>query len=75
MLRHAAAGRVDPVEIRIALDTVEPPAGRVRVIPADDRSPSGQAEGIPFVGWLGLLRALDELMASADDAAPRDAAQ
>ena len=75
MLRHAAAGRVDPVEIRIALDTVEPPAGRVRRVSADDWSPGGQGEGIPFVGWLGLLRALDELMASPDDAAPQDADQ
>jgi hypothetical protein len=39
------------------------------------RSPGGQGEGIPFVGWLGLLRTLDELMASADDAAPQDADQ
>lgn len=52
------------MEIRIVLDAVEPPAGRVWL--AGD---GGQAdcrcgmEGISFTGWLGLLRALYELTA------------
>ena len=48
------------MEILISLDAVEPPAGRVRRVAdrafaADDDND----KGVEFVGWLGLLRALD----------------
>ena len=46
------------VEILIALDATEPPAGRVRVPGRDEH------EDIRFTGWLGLLRVLSELMGS-----------
>ena len=52
------------MEIRIVLDRVEPPAGRLRVVPAPGQasgSPAGQDIG--FIGWLGLLRALYEVTA------------
>jgi hypothetical protein len=51
------------MEIRISLDRVEPPAGRLRLVPGPQPAP-GPAEGeeIPFTGWLGLLRALSEVM-------------
>ena len=45
------------VEIRVVLDRIDPPAGRLQVAssagPARDTEPE-----IPFTGWLGLLRAL-----------------
>ena len=52
------------VEIRIVLDRVEPPAGRLRVVLAPEQAsgpPAGQEIG--FTGWLGLLRALYEVTA------------
>ena len=48
------------MEILISLDAVEPPAGRVRLVP--DRALAAEDDiykGVEFVGWLGLLRALD----------------
>jgi len=50
-------GTVDRVEIRVILDSTDPPAGRLRVTssagPAQDEQPD-----VPLTGWLGLLRAL-----------------
>ena len=50
-------GTVDRVEIRVILDSTDPPAGRLRVIPGAGAAPDGQPN-VPFTGWLGLLRAL-----------------
>ena len=48
---------VDRVEIRVVLDGIDPPMGRLQVTsgagPARDEEPE-----VPFSGWLGLLRAL-----------------
>ena len=44
------------VEITIRLDGIDPPVGRVSLV--------GGREMV-FVGWLGLLRALSELLESA----------
>jgi hypothetical protein len=50
------------MEIRIVLDRVEPPEGRLRVVPAPEHDyEAGKAEEIRFTGWLGLLRALYEV--------------
>jgi hypothetical protein len=46
------------VEILIALDATDPPAGRVRVPGREEH------EDTRFTGWLGLLRVLSELMGS-----------
>ena len=43
--------------ITIRLDAIDPPAGGVSL--------AGREE-LVFVGWLGLLRALSELLASVD---------
>jgi hypothetical protein len=52
------------VEIRIVLDRAEPPAGRLRVIPAPGQAPAPRTDQeIGFTGWLGLLRALYEVTA------------
>jgi hypothetical protein len=55
------------VEIRIVLDIVEPPAGRLRVVsdPGQAHHPGGERE-ISFTGWLGLLRALYQVTGQAD---------
>lgn len=45
------------VTITIHFDSIDPPAGRVSV-------PGGLE--VPFVGWLGLLRVLSELLAPSD---------
>ena len=47
------------MELLIRLDDDEPPAGTVVVVP------DGQAPGLPFAGWLGLLRALADAIAEA----------
>jgi hypothetical protein len=58
------------VEIRIVLDRVEPPAGRLRVVPANGQDPGPSvAKGIGFTGWLGLLRALYEVTAEPGEGA------
>ena len=49
-------GTVDRVEIRVILDSTDPPAGRLRVTPGVGPAPDGQPD-VPFTGWLGLLRA------------------
>ena len=53
------------VEIRIVLEVVEPPAGRLCVArdPGQPDHPGGERE-ISFTGWLGLLRALYEVTAA-----------
>jgi hypothetical protein len=64
MVPVAGPGTMGGVEIRIVLDRTEPPAGRLRVVPAPGRDPgpcAGQEVG--FTGWLGLLRALYEVTA------------
>jgi len=61
-------GRRNPnhggVEIRIVLDSVEPPVGHLRAArdPGLVHRPSGDQE-VSFAGWLGLLRALYEVTA------------
>jgi len=58
MLPAATPGHDELVEILIALDATDPPAGRVLV-------PDREAhEEVRFAGWLGLLRVLSELMGS-----------
>ncbi len=52
------------MEILIGLETLEPPAGTVRLVDARDPASGDQDSGIAFIGWLGLLRALDDLVGS-----------
>jgi hypothetical protein len=53
------------VEIRIVLDIIEPPAGRLWAVrgPGQADHPGSEQE-ISFTGWLGLLRALYEVTAA-----------
>jgi hypothetical protein len=48
---------VNMVEIRVILDSIDPPAGRLRVTSGAWRARDEEPD-IPFTGWLGLLRAL-----------------
>lgn len=48
------------VEIRIQMDRVDPPAGRLSIVAGADRDPGREGGEIRFTGWLGLLRALYE---------------
>jgi hypothetical protein len=65
-------GPVDPwrMEIRISLDRVEPPAGRLWLVPGPQPTPSGPADEVPFSGWLGLLRALYEVVGPPGEQPP-----
>ena len=49
-------GHDERVEVRIALDALDPPAGTIRV--------SGDDPELRFTGWLGLLRVLYQVMGS-----------
>ncbi|MGH2760557.1 MAG: hypothetical protein ACRDKJ_13495 [Actinomycetota bacterium] len=54
------------MEIRIALESTDPPSGRV--LRGEGGRPSGSRDpGQPFTGWLDLMRALYELLPSAVD--------
>jgi len=49
------------MEIRIVLDQVEPPSGRLGAVAESGQDDRQVAAGeIQFTGWLGLLRALYE---------------
>jgi hypothetical protein len=55
------------MEIRIHLDQSDPPVGRLRPVAESAAGPDAQdGEGIGFVGWLGLLRALDQVIGSPE---------
>ncbi len=56
-VRPGSAWHDPVVVITIKLDAIDPPAGRVSL--------AGRSE-VAFVGWLGLLRVLSELLASDD---------
>ena len=58
-------GHDERVDVRIALDALDPPAGTIRV--------SGDDAELRFTGWLGLLRVLYQVMgapAGSQAAAP-----
>ena len=55
------------MEVRISLDQLEPPVGRLAVASAPD-VPEQARPGVPFTGWLGLLHALSDAIGSAGDA-------
>jgi len=55
------------VEIRIQMDRVDPPAGRLWIVAGAGRGPGRPAGEIGFTGWLGLLRALYEATGSPGD--------
>jgi hypothetical protein len=59
------------VEIVICLDTVEPPTGSVRPLVGPNVSDrDAEAEGVGFAGWLGLLRALYDVIGSRGEGMP-----
>jgi hypothetical protein len=45
------------MEIRLVLDSVDPPTGRLQVTSGAGHVRDERRE-VPFTGWLGLLRAL-----------------
>ncbi len=71
MLRPADPGRVGQVEILLSLDSVEPPAGQLRVTSGRGPAP-GRAEDdeFSFTGWLSLLRALYEATGATAGGSP-----
>ena len=54
------------MEIRISLERAEPPPGRLWREPGPGPTPPAVERGeVPFTGWLGLLRALSEVLGQA----------
>ena len=71
MLMRGRALHDGGVEIRIGLDQVEPPAGRLRAGPAAGQAHQPVTAGeIRFTGWLGLLKALYEVTGAAGPGLP-----
>jgi hypothetical protein len=57
------------VDVLIQLERAEPPAGTVLRLRADERPASAPGEALAFMGWLGLLRALSEVVREAGEPA------
>jgi hypothetical protein len=58
------------MQIHITLTQVRPPAGTLRVPAAPGPDGDERSEGeIGFTGWLGMLRALSELIGPPGDQA------
>jgi hypothetical protein len=77
MFQPASRGDAGRVEIRISFDTLDPPAGRLRMLAGRGAAGGpGTGSGLPagqevrFCGWLGLLRALYEVTGSPASGAP-----
>jgi hypothetical protein len=66
MLLSTRPATMKRVEIRIILERLEPPCGRVLVVadPSQPLHPRDQAD-LHFTGWLGLLKALYEVTGGA----------
>jgi hypothetical protein len=54
------------MDVLIRLERTEPPVG---VVVTSDET-DGLARPLPFVGWLGLLRALADVVRIATESAP-----
>ena len=50
------------MEIRISLDRAEPPAGRLWLLTEPGQAAAAEPPEHRFSGWLGLLRALYEVV-------------
>jgi hypothetical protein len=55
------------VDVLIRLEHAQPPAGLVRRLREEERPAPETRDALPFVGWLGLLRALSELVREAGE--------
>jgi hypothetical protein len=51
------------MDIKIQLETVEPPEGRI--------GRDGHRDWLPFIGWLELISALERLLEAAKRPLPR----
>lgn len=69
MLPSPGQRKLGVVEIRIMLDDVDPPVGRVAVLDRGESRRQAPQE-VLFTGWLGLLRALSEVTGLAGPDAP-----
>jgi hypothetical protein len=57
------------MEVHISLDDTRPPVGRLTVTRAPG-APDQAASSVPFTGWLGLLRALSDVLDPSGEASP-----
>jgi hypothetical protein len=70
MSRPGELGHPGGMEIRITLDQLEPPAGRVGPVTDPQEATGAEDEEVGFTGWLGLLRALYEVVGPPDGPGP-----
>lgn len=56
------------MEVRIVLDQSDPPVGRLGQAPGG--SGANERTMVGFTGWLGLLRALSDVLEASDDQPP-----
>ncbi len=50
------------MKIEITVDSLDPPLGWITSRPDDGPPPGDNDRGVEFVGWLGLLRVLEDLI-------------
>jgi hypothetical protein len=55
------------VDVLIRLEQPEPPVGMVLPLRDPDHPMFESGGAVPFIGWLGLLRALSEIVGEPDD--------
>jgi hypothetical protein len=67
MLPPGGPATLRGMDIRISLDRTEPPAGRLRQISHPEEDDQREAR---FTGWLGLLRALYEVVGPPEQRPP-----
>jgi hypothetical protein len=70
MSRPGGLGHPGGMEIRISLDQVDPPAGRLGRVPGPEPALAAEDQEVGFTGWLGLLRALYQVVGPPDRPAP-----
>jgi hypothetical protein len=66
-------GMIGGMEILMILGQVEPPAGHLRVMPGPSTPASAEHTEVGFTGWLGLMRALSEVLGSPAERSPERA--
>jgi hypothetical protein len=55
------------VEILLSLDHLDPPEGTLRCVAVPGAPALSVGREIPFTGWLGMLRALSDILGSAGE--------
>lgn len=63
-------GEGEVMQLLLCFEEIDPPTGQLRRVPTPSQPPDGAVEPARFYGWLGLLRALSEMLEDADRPVP-----